>query len=803
MKPNKGMMHIFVVGVLLLLLLAACAAPDEPEGPVTITYWHTMSDPETAQLENVVAAFEATYPDITVETTRYAYDDFKPALLTSIAGGEGPDTARMDIAWVSEFADQGALMQLDGVMPGFEDIIAGTFPGPLSTNYWQGHYYGLPQNTNTQVLLWNKEVFDAGGATPPATLEEFAQVACDLTEGEEQYGYALGGTYFWAPAPIFYAMGGAVVDEGITTADGYVNGPESVAAFTMLKDLFDQGCISPNLLGGGIGTADGHATGLYAMIVDGPWMVDIYKGNYPDFEVNFAPIPTGPDGTTSSVVGGEDLVIFEGTEFGDAAMKWAAFLLSEESQKMMAEVGVIPTLSSLIGDESLPAYFGVFLEQLETAQARVPHPKWGDMDGAINNAYQRMLRGEQTVQAALDQAAAEINELLGAAPPEITIEPASITYWHTMSDPETAQLENVITAFEAANPGITVETTRYAYNDFKPALLTAIAGGEGPDTARMDIAWVSEFADQGALMQLDGVMPGFEDIIAGTFPGPLSTNYWQGHYYGLPQNTNTQVLLWNKEVFDAGGATPPATLEEFAQVACDLTEGEEQYGYALGGTYFWAPAPIFYAMGGAVVDEGITTADGYVNGPESVAAFTMLKDLFDQGCISPNLLGGGIGTADGHATGLYAMIVDGPWMVDIYKGNYPDFEVNFAPIPTGPDGTTSSVVGGEDLVIFEGTEFGDAAMKWAAFLLSEESQKMMAEVGVIPTLSSLIGDESLPAYFGVFLEQLETAQARVPHPKWGDMDGAINNAYQRMLRGEQTVQEALDQAADEINALLP
>jgi ABC-type glycerol-3-phosphate transport system substrate-binding protein len=34
------------------------------------------------------------------------------------------------------------------------------------------------------------------------------------------------------------------------------------------------------------------------------------------------------------------------------------------------------------------------------------------------------------------------------------------------------------------------------------------------------------------------------------------------------------------------------------------------------------------------------------------------------------------------------------------------------------------------------------------------------------------------------------------------MDNAINNAYQRILRGEQTVQEALDQAATEINALI-
>jgi multiple sugar transport system substrate-binding protein len=93
-------------------------------------------------------------------------------------------------------------------------------------------------------------------------------------------------------------------------------------------------------------------------------------------------------------------------------MKWMAFLLSEESQTMMAEVGVIPTLASLIGNPAMPDYFDVFLKQLETAQARVPHPLWSDMDGAINNAFQRILRGDQTVQQALDQAAGEINDLL-------------------------------------------------------------------------------------------------------------------------------------------------------------------------------------------------------------------------------------------------------------------------------------------------------------------------------------------------------------------------------------------------------
>lgn len=381
--------------------------------------------------------------------------------------------------------------------------------------------------------------------------------------------------------------------------------------------------------------------------------------------------------------------------------------------------------------------------------------------------------------------------------------PVTIKYWHTMSDPETAKLDEVIAAFEAANPGITVEPSRYAWADFKTALLTAIAGGDVPDTARMDIAWVSEFASQGALMQLDGAMSDFDTIAASVFPGPLATNKWDGHYYGLPQNTNTQVLVYDKAAFEAAGiANPPATIDEFVTDACKLTDtAKGTYGYAQGGTYFWAPAPLFYAMGGKIVDEGITTATGYINSAESVAAFTMMKDLYDKGCMSPNLLGGGIATDAGQGTGIYAMIIDGPWMVDIYKANYPDLKYAFAPIPAGANGT-SSVVGGEDVVILDGSANKEAAQKWVSYLMSVDSQKALAQVGVVPTIASLTGDADLPAYFAVFMEQLKTAQARVPSPKWSDMDTAINNAYQRILNGEQTAQAALDQAATEIDALL-
>jgi multiple sugar transport system substrate-binding protein len=382
-------------------------------------------------------------------------------------------------------------------------------------------------------------------------------------------------------------------------------------------------------------------------------------------------------------------------------------------------------------------------------------------------------------------------------------DPVTITYWHTMSPAETEQLAKLIELFQKANPGIKVEPTVYAYDDFKKALLTAIAGGQAPDAIRMDIVWVPQFAQQGALMQLDSALPDFKKIADSVFPGPLATNLWNGKYWGLPLDTNTQVLLWNQKAFEVAGIkAPPATIQEFAEDACKLTNGTKQYGYALGGTYFWAPAPLFYAMGGKIVDDKLTTATGYVNSKESVAAFQMLVDLYKKGCLSPNLLGGGVGTAQGHATGLYSMIIDGPWMVDIYKKDFPDFKVNFAPIPTGPDGKTSSVVGGEDVVISATTQHPKEALAWAQYLVSEEAQLFMAKVGVMPVLKSLTGSKDLPPYFEVFMKQLETAQARVPHPKWSEMDDALNTAFQKMLKDGKPVQDALDEAAKTIDGLL-
>jgi len=120
---NRSLFVLFSILVVMMLVLSACGtttaetsetpAEDTTAGaeapaaePVTVTYWHTMSDAEEAQLLNVIAAFEAENPDIIIEPTRYAYSDYQAALLTALAGGDVPDVVRMDIVWVSQFAER-------------------------------------------------------------------------------------------------------------------------------------------------------------------------------------------------------------------------------------------------------------------------------------------------------------------------------------------------------------------------------------------------------------------------------------------------------------------------------------------------------------------------------------------------------------------------------------------------------------------------------------------------------------------------------------------------------------------------
>jgi len=401
-----------ILAVLLALFVVVPAAIAQSE-PVTITFWHTYNEvsPENQTLvETLIPMFEAEHPNINVESVPYPYDGFRQALLTSAAGGEGPDLVRLDIIWSPEFAAQGVLMNLSEQMPDFQTFADGVFPGPLSTNLYQGAYYGLPLDTNTRIFIYNPAVMPEA----PATIDELAAMCESLPEGS--FLFSDGGTYGWALLPWIWSFGGDVTDPEITTASGYVNGEASVAAVQFIADMVQSGCFSDGFIGSGLDTWGGYFGGTIQSMLEGPWFYPTAEQQYPDFEVGAALMPAGAGGPVS-VVGGENVVVFAGTEHPEEALEFLRFTQSETYQLEMSKVGQLTVLNSLLENEYFTdhPYYGVFLEQLQTAQARTPHPAYNEIETVLGDAAQLVLRGEMSAQEAMDLAAEEIDALLAGS----------------------------------------------------------------------------------------------------------------------------------------------------------------------------------------------------------------------------------------------------------------------------------------------------------------------------------------------------------------------------------------------------
>jgi multiple sugar transport system substrate-binding protein len=394
----------------------------QPQKTVEIEIWHTYSDQEEKVFnEQVIPKFEEQYPTIKVKSTRMPYDGLKQQVISAVAGGAAPDLMRMDIIWVPEFAEQGALQKLDG-LPGFEEVKSQVFEGSLSTNvYADGGdigYYGLPLNTNTKIAIYNKAALEKIGLSePPKTMEELAAAARKAKDAGLKGGIGIGGNHAWGLLPYFWSLGGKLTDDSYNRVEGYLNSPESIKALETLNQWHKDGLIAPTLLGGEPGTWDGMKNDEYLMIDDGPWFYSILMNageerNVMDYTVR-ALIPAG-DGGSRSVVGGENLVMFTGAKHPDEAWVFMKWLMGEEPQKLMASTGLIPTNVKAAQSPEVQEvpFVKEYVQQLETALPRTPNPKWAKMEEIFNLMTEKVFRGEAEPAAALSDAAKQIEAIL-------------------------------------------------------------------------------------------------------------------------------------------------------------------------------------------------------------------------------------------------------------------------------------------------------------------------------------------------------------------------------------------------------
>jgi multiple sugar transport system substrate-binding protein len=288
------------------------------------------------------------------------------------------------------------------------------------------------------------------------------------------------------------------------------------------------------------------------------------------------------------------------------------------------------------------------------------------------------------------------------------------------------------------------------------------------------------------------------------FPGPLATNYWKGHYYGLPLDTNTRIWVDNPAALQAiGASTPPST---FAQVQ-SMSAAAKAKGYDLyaeSGTSCWNVCPWIWSNGGSITNSTYTKATGYLNGPKSVAAIQMLVNLYKAGEM-PGIIvdsNAGLGTYDGINQNKYVATLDGPWSFAIFAGAYPKTHLAGSLVPAGPAGSVS-VVGGEDIVMTKASKNKQAAEEFMQYMLGTFAQTQMARAGQMPVIkTSSNWLTKIHPYYATYLKQIATAKPRTPTPKWTQIDTVITTDVAKAFTGSESVQQALTDAATQIDSLL-
>ncbi len=386
-------------------------------------------------------------------------------------------------------------------------------------------------------------------------------------------------------------------------------------------------------------------------------------------------------------------------------------------------------------------------------------------------------------------------------------EEVTINFWHHYSaqSAENETLVNVlIPMFESENPGIKVNPVSHEWADLHEKILINAKSDTLPDVARLDSAWVPEFQKMGILVSLDEEMSDFQSIADGLLESAMSTASIGGHFFGLALNTNSKILFYNVKAFQKAGLEAPKTMEDFVKAAKALSgsneNGQQVWGYDEPALAGWNLCPFIWSCGGEITNAEQTKASGYINSKETVAAIEMFADLYKESAIT-GWNSGDIPMTDGFGTERYMMLLEGPWKIAELAGAYPDMEYATVDMPAG-DGGSHSVLGGEDISMFN-TANKEAAWKFMQFMTGEYAQTEMAKCGQIPVNKvALESDTVNNADFAPFLEAIKNAKSRPTVASWSEIDNELSVAVMSVMNGDKTAQEAMDELAVKVDALL-
>ncbi|WP_344803348.1 ABC transporter substrate-binding protein [Microlunatus ginsengisoli] len=110
---------------------------------------------------------------------------------------------------------------------------------------------------------------------------------------------------------------------------------------------------------------------------------------------------------------------------------------------------------------------------------------------------------------------------------------------------------SAIDAYKQANPGVSISPQPGEWASYWDKLATQVAGNTAPDIIQMDMAYISEYGNRGALLDLSGVNTSkFVD-------GTVESGKINDTLYGVNAGINTVTIMANPKVFEKAGMDLP------------------------------------------------------------------------------------------------------------------------------------------------------------------------------------------------------------------------------------------------------
>ncbi len=211
MFRNMRWLMVLSLVVIVLVALAACAAPTAAPAPTTapaaattapaaasgkmemFSWW--TGPGEADGLAAMFAVYKQKYPGVNIvnaTTAGGAGTNAKAVLATRLQGGNPPDAFQLHAGLeVQGYAPDQKLETLDDFYA--QQNLAAVFPPGLISllKSYEGHFWGVPVNIHRANVLWySKKLFAANNLTAPVTFDDFFKVADALkAKGVTAYCY--------------------------------------------------------------------------------------------------------------------------------------------------------------------------------------------------------------------------------------------------------------------------------------------------------------------------------------------------------------------------------------------------------------------------------------------------------------------------------------------------------------------------------------------------------------------------------------------------------------------------------------